>query len=504
MTKVSLSLPHSLYRADQVKQGERRIAKQRDIELYTLMERAGEAAFVLLREQLPEVKCLLVCCGSGNNGGDGYVFARLARSAGLEVTVWHVGDESKLAPDCQRAREGWLESGGMITRQDATVADQFECVIDALLGTGLKGEMRQEVTDVIAAINHSAAQVISLDVPSGLHADNGHVATTAVKADLTITFIGVKRGLMTGKAADYTGSLHYSGLGIEAEFTASVTPDCLRVMPMDVEPYLLPRKKTAHKGDHGRLLCVGGDHGMGGAIRLASEAALRTGAGLVSVLTRPEHLTPLLAARPELMVQGWQDKAHIAAGQCEWADVLLIGPGLGQSDWSKALTFHLQSEQKNTILDADGLNLLALSPDYNPNRLLTPHPGEAARLLGCSVADVERDRFDAVVHIQQKYGGVVVLKGAGSLIYDGHQCWLVSAGNPGMASGGMGDVLSGILGALVAQGLSLSQAGVCGTWLHSQAADLSSQAGERGMLASDLFPYIRQLVNPDRHDANSI
>nr|WP_086940079.1 NAD(P)H-hydrate dehydratase [Thaumasiovibrio occultus] len=502
MYSVSLSLPHSLYASEQVKHGEKQVAKRLELPMYTLMERAGAAAFELLTERFGRCQRILICCGTGNNGGDGYVVARLAKTAGLDVTVWQIGDVEKLPEDALLARTLWLDDGGAVAAPESSIALSVDCVVDAMLGTGLSSAAREPFSTVIAAINHSAAKVLSIDVPSGLNADTGHAPGAVIKADATITFVGVKRGLMTAAAADHCGELHFCGLGIEAEFSSLIPANCLRVMPTDVEPYLLPRRRCAHKGDHGRLLCAGGDLGTGGAIGLASEAALHTGAGLVSVLTQPEHITYLLTRRPELMVLGWQDKAHVVAQQMAWADAIVLGPGLGQGDWGQALYFHLKETEKSLVLDADGLNLLALNPDYNANRILTPHPGEAARLLACTVAEVEADRFSAVVRLQQKYGGVVLLKGAGSLVYDGEQCWLVSAGNPGMATGGMGDVLSGILGALIAQGLSLSQAAVAGAWIHSRAGDLCSIDGERGMIASDLYSHIRQLVNPDRHDSS--
>jgi ADP-dependent NAD(P)H-hydrate dehydratase / NAD(P)H-hydrate epimerase len=196
------------------------------------------------------------------------------------------------------------------------------------------------------------------------------------------------------------------------------------------------------------------------------------------------------------MVQGWSDKAHKSISRVEWADVVVLGPGLGTSNWSKALFNIVRSTEKKTVFDADGLNLLAQSPDYKKNRIITPHPGEAARLLNMAINEIERDRFAAVRKLQQKYGGVAVLKGAGTLIFDGQQLWVCTAGNPGMATGGMGDVLSGIIGALLGQGLSLADAACVGVWIHSKSADLCAQKGERGMLASDLFPYIRQLINP--------
>ena len=292
-------------------------------------------------------------------------------------------------------------------------------------------------------------------------------------------------------------SCFFAGLGVEEAFALQCRPSAVRISLQDVTRCLPPRARVLHIRGIMAGCCVWvGDLGMAGAIRLAAEACARTGAGLTAVITQPDNVLSIVTARPEIMVQGWQEKAHEISHRLEWADVIVIGPGLGQTDWSKALLFHFEASDKKMVIDADGLNLLALSPDYKNNRIITPHPGEAARLLSTTVAAVEADRFAAVKQLQRKYGGVVVLKGAGTLVYDGRQIWICTAGNPGMASGGMGDVLSGIIGALAGQGLSLSEAARVGVWIHSTAADLCARDGERGVLASDLFPYIRQLVNP--------
>ncbi|WP_064601682.1 bifunctional ADP-dependent NAD(P)H-hydrate dehydratase/NAD(P)H-hydrate epimerase [Photobacterium sp. J15] len=489
-------LPVRLYKADQVRQGEQLAAKAMQLEMYQLMERAGQAVFDVLVQQFPEVKSLLVCSGGGNNGGDGYIVARLAREVGMDVILWQLGDAGKLTGDAALARDAWLASGGEICQPQSSISSSTEVVVDALLGTGLKGRVRGDCAGLIQLINEFACPVVAVDIPSGLCADTGVELGPVIRAEATVTFIGMKQGLCTGQAANYTGQLCFSGLGVEAAFDDECKPAAMRISRDEVSRCLPSRSRTAHKGDHGRVLCVGGDLGMAGAIRLASEACARCGAGLTAVITQPDNVLSIVGARPEIMAQGWQDKAHEITQRLDWADVVVIGPGLGQSDWSKALLFHFESTEKTMVVDADGLNLLALSPDYKNNRIITPHPGEAARLLGTTVAEVEADRFAAAQSLQQKFGGVVVLKGAGTLIYGGQQYWLCMAGNPGMATGGMGDVLSGIIGALAGQGLSLSEAARVGVWIHSTAADLCALEGERGVLASDLFPYIRQLVNP--------
>ena len=486
-----------LYRAEQVRRGERQAAAQQQLAMYLLMERAGAAVFHQLEQDFTRHQHVLVCCGGGNNGGDGYVVARLAKEAGYQVTLWQMGDAAKLQGDAALARDAWLATGGQILPPAASIPSSIEVVIDALLGTGLSGEVRPEGKQLIMMINRIAVPVIAIDIPSGLCADTGKVLGEAVKAQSTVTFIGSKQGLWTGQAAEYVGQVQFAGLQVADDFEQIEPPSAHLIQAADVASCLLPRARSAHKGDHGRIILAGGDHSMGGAIRMASEAAARAGAGLTAVLTQPDNALSIVTARPEIMAVGWQQTDKVLLAQrLQWADVLVVGPGLGQSSWSQSLYSELTKTEKSLVVDADGLNLLSRSPDYKNNRIITPHPGEAARLLACSVHEVEADRFRAARALQQKYGGVVVLKGAGTLVDDGTQCWVCAAGNPGMATGGMGDVLSGIIGALLGQGLSLAAAAWSGVWIHSTAADRCAAEGERGMLASDLFPHIRQLVNP--------
>ncbi|GHA66416.1 NAD(P)H-hydrate dehydratase [Photobacterium aphoticum] len=526
---TSVDTIHDVFSAAQVREGERAVAKLLNIEMYALMERAGAAVFDCLQQVCPlaspsssplsslpqassihtstnpsSLPCvssaqppsLLVCCGGGNNGGDGYVVARLAQQAGYQVTVWQGSDPARLQGDAARAYHAWCAIGGETCLPEKAVPDGVGVIVDALLGTGLSGTVRETMAAMIAAINCASVPIIAVDLPSGLCADTGRVWGTAVQATHTVTFIGVKRGLVTGRAARHVGALHFAGLGVEKAFAQHCLSTEHLITTSRMDRLLPARDRCAHKGDHGRILLVGGDRGFGGAIRLAAEAAARSGAGLTAALTQSDNALAMLVAIPEIMAQGWQqDGAEAARQRLDWADVLVLGPGLGQSGWSQALYQTLSHTDKPLVLDADGLNLLARAPDYKNNRIITPHPGEAARLLQCSVAEVENDRFSAARALQHRYGGVVVLKGAGTLVDDGHHCWVCTAGNPGMATGGMGDVLSGIIGALLGQGLGLSDAAQCGVWIHSTAADHCAQDGERGMLASDLFPYIRQRVN---------
>ncbi|MDI7510902.1 NAD(P)H-hydrate dehydratase, partial [Cronobacter sakazakii] len=324
----------------------------------------------------------------------------------------------------------------------------------------------------------------------------GAAPGAVIHAAHTVTFIALKPGLLTGRARDVVGQLHYHALGLEAWLAGQQAPYA-RFDETQLSRWLRPRRPGSHKGDNGRLVIIGGDHGTAGAIRMTGEAALRAGAGLVRVLTRAENIAPLVTARPELMVHELTLDALDAS--LEWADVVVIGPGLGQQEWGKSALAKVRQCDKPMLWDADALNLLAIAPDTSHNRILTPHPGEAARLLNRSVAEIESDRLLSARELAQRYGGCVVLKGAGTVVTGPQdECGIIDAGNPGMGTGGMGDVLSGIIGALLAQGLRLFDAACAGSVAHGAAADaLAKRFGTRGMLATDLFSTLYRFVNPD-------
>lgn len=460
------------------------------------MQRAGEAAYALARDLYPAGSHWLVLCGHGNNGGDGYVVARLAAAAGVKITLIACEGTRPLPVEAAAARQAWLSSGGEIHPADCRWPESIDLIIDGLLGTGLSTAPRAPYNALIEAVNRSAAPVIALDIPSGLLAESGATPGAVIRAMHTVTFIALKPGLLTGQARDWVGQLHQRRLGLSGWLTKQPV-QIHRVTADSLPQWLKPRRPCSHKGEHGRLLLVGGDHGFGGAIRMAAEAALRSGAGLVRVLTHIEHVGLLLTARPELMVQCLNDDTLQQA--LGWADVVVAGPGLGQGEWGRNALKVLQASDKPALWDADALNLLALNPEKRQNRVITPHPGEAARLLGCSTADIESDRLLAVRKLVAHYGGVAVLKGAGTLIADEWgQMAIADVGNAGMASGGMGDVLSGIIGGLLAQKLSLYDAACAGCVVHGATADrVAARQGTRGMLASDLLPEIPYYVNPE-------
>ncbi|MBY5992292.1 NAD(P)H-hydrate dehydratase [Ferrimonas balearica] len=487
-------LPAHLYDADHIRTREPQIAAQLSLELYQVMEAAGAAAWQCLEARWPEASRLLVICGRGNNGGDGYVLARLAQAAGRTVWVAQAEPERPLSGDAAEAQHRFFDAGGSVVDL-AETWPQVDLLVDGLLGTGLAGELSEEMVSVIERINDLRLPVLALDIPSGIAGNTGQACPVAVKADATLTFVGAKPGLLTGAAPAHIGELALAPLQLGAVL-AEDQPQVRKCALEDYHDYLGPRRIDSHKGDHGHVVILGGQPGMAGAVRLAGEAALRTGAGLVSVVSRPENLAQIQAGRPELMTKGVEIVDMEVYAQLGWAHAIALGPGMGQSDWARHLLIGAVKSERPLVVDADALNMLARDPQRLDHWVLTPHPGEAARLLGCSTEEVQADRFAAVRALQQRYGGVVVLKGAGTLIDDGETLYLAPVGNPGLATGGSGDLLSGIIAGLLAQGLPPVVAACCGVCVHGEAADEAAVQGERGMLASDLLPHIRRLVNP--------
>ena len=494
MKKNPASIPHSIWHADDIRRMEREAADSLGLTLYELMQRAGEAAFQVTRETYPNAQHWLVLCGHGNNGGDGYVVARLAKAQGLDITLLAQESDKALPEEAQQARDAWLNAGGVIHAAEINWPDRVDVIIDALSGTGLKHAPREPLSALIERANHHPAPVVAIDIPSGLLAQTGAAPGAVINAAHTVTFIALKPGLLTGKARDVTGRLHVNALGLD-DWLAGQNAPLQRFDAQQLVHWLTPRRPTSHKGSHGRLVIIGGDHGTAGAIRMAGEAALRAGAGLVKVLTRSENIAPILTARPELMVDTLTPQT--LEESLAWADVVVIGPGLGQQEWGKKALQKVENFRKPMLWDK------------RHNRVITPHPGEAARLLGCSIAEIEDDRLLCAQRLVKRYGGVVVLKGAGTVVAaEQAELGIIDTGNAGMASGGMGDVLSGIIGALLGQKLTPYDAACAGCVAHGAAADvLAARFGTRGMLATDLFTTLQRIVNPDvidvYHDESS-
>lgn len=491
-------LPTSLYRVDQVRELDRRAIVQHGIPGITLMERAGRAAWECCAEAWPEAGNVIVLCGGGNNGGDGYVFGRRAVEQGWNVRLIALAPYDALQGDARTAAGGFLSTGQKPESFSAAALNAADVIIDALLGTGLDRDVSDRYWDVIEAVNDSGKPVLAVDIPSGLNADSGAVMGTAVNADMTVTFVGLKLGLYCGTGPDRTGCIRFSDLDVPPEIYAGVPPAARRIDLAVLRDWLPKRRRSAHKGDFGHVLVVGGDYGFAGAARLAGEAAVRVGSGLVSIATRPEPAAWIPMARPELMAHGVVSAVDLIP-LLERATVIAVGPGLGRTDWAAGLLSRLLERSLPMVMDADALNLLARDPCRRGNWILTPHPGEAARLLGTTSAAIQSDRFGAAAALQERYGGVAVLKGCGTVIAAGDgEPAVCSGGNPGMASGGMGDVLTGVIAGLLAQGLTLPDAARVGVCLQAAAADRCASDGERGMLAGDLMAVLRRLANPEQ------
>lgn len=491
------SLPEFAWSVAQARELDRLAEASFELPGDLLMERAGRAAAALVRAAFPLAQRIAVVCGTGNNGGDGYVLARLLAEMRREVFLYAPDQALPKSGEAARVCSAWRESGGQMSVFSGVLAD-VDLVVDALFGIGLQRAPEGAGAALIAAINAQHAPVLALDVPSGLDADTGATPGAAVRAHTTLTFIGLKQGLLTGRAPDLVGQLLLDSLELPAVLFACVPP-AVRVLRPGSLAALLPRRpRSAHKGEHGHVLVVGGDEGYGGAVRLAAESAARVGAGLVSIATRPQHVAGILAARPELMVRGVSGPGELEPllGR---ADVVVVGPGLGQSAWSQTLLAAVTERGLPTVMDADALNLLVQAACVLPERVvITPHPGEAARLLDCTSAEIQADRYGAVQRLAEFFQATAVLKGAGTLIACGPQqpVAVCPVATPALASGGSGDVLAGCIGGLLAQGLSAGEAARGAVLLHALAGVAAGADGERGTLAGDLMPHLRRLANP--------
>lgn len=458
-----------------------------------LMERAGAAAWRCLLEHWPDARRIVVACGPGNNGGDGYVLARHALEAGREVQVLHAQGHAPRSALARQAAAACIDAGGRVVIADARLPG-CDVVVDAVFGIGFSGRADAAGNALFAAIAASGAPVLALDLPSGVDASSGDVPGIAVQATRTLQFIGDHAGLATGAALDHVGDLGMAALDLPPEAFAGVDPVAWRLRGDALASLLPQRARTAHKGHTGHVLVAGGNHGMGGAALLAAGAALRAGAGLVSVATRTAHVAPLLARTPEAMAHAIEDPARMAPLLAA-ADVCAVGPGLGRDAWASGLLDAAIASARALVVDADALNLLAASPrPLAADTVLTPHPGEAARLLGWALDEVQRDRIAAARALCARYGCVAVLKGAGTVVaMPGGAIRIIDGGNPGMAVGGMGDALTGIIAALRAQGLQAAEAAVAGALQHAVAGDrAAAEGGGRGLLPSDLIAALRQ------------
>ena len=499
-----------LLTARQVRELDRRAIEESGVPGVVLMENAGRAAveFAAVRFAAQFPGPVVVLCGKGNNGGDGYVMARHLVNRGWQVRVVVLAPREAIGGDAAVNLEILLRSGAavefVVGSEDLAAlltSSTPQLVIDALLGTGLTSEVGGLFRQAIEWINGANVPVLAVDIPSGVDADTGRILGVAVRATATVTFAAAKLGQIIHPGAACAGELHVADIGMPAVLLDQV-PDALGFVDRETAAALVPvRPADGHKGTFGHLLLFAGSAGKTGAAALAAVAGLRSGAGLVTLATGTGE-QPVLAAKlteamtaalPEteggIGLQAYEELRELWAGK----EALALGPGLGQMPETAALIRRLVVEcPLPLVIDADGLNALSGHAELLGQReaatILTPHPGEMARLLGATVRDVEGDRIGVARRFAQEHRVVLVLKGARTLIaFPDGQLRINSTGNPGMASGGMGDVLTGLLGGLLAQGMKATDAAVLGVYLHGLAGDrLAARLGDAGLLASEL------------------
>lgn len=464
-----------------------------------LMERAGFAAAQLARTlAVDSGKAILIFAGPGNNGGDAFVVARYLKQWFFSVTVVFAGDAAKLPADADAAAAlaNWRAAGGTTVDHPPPSAS-WGLVIDGLFGIGVSRAIEGRYAEWINSINTHNAPVLALDIPSGLDADTGRVHGCCVRATHTLTFIGAKPGLYTLDGADHCGTIHLDDLDLERG-----TDTASGYILSNATGVLAPRLRNTHKGSHGSVGIIGGDNGMVGAALLAARAALKLGAGRVYAGLLARDALQVDVAQPELMLRSAHEVLKLTHLNC-----LAVGPGLGTTPDAAfyvqcALQAHLP-----LVIDADALNIIAASENKKTVlkqmltvKVLTPHSAEAARLLGCSTRDVQADRIAAASALAAKFQAHVVLKGAGSICASPGEPWRINtSGNPGMASAGMGDVLTGMIAALLAQGAIPQCALDAAVWLHGAAADAcvanANGLGPVGLIASETIVAARRLLN---------
>ena len=466
---------------------------------YGLMQQAAwsmtQCLMALFAKKPNRIETIAVCCGAGNNGGDGYLVAQYLAQAGYQVDIYAAerGQSESLNLAYQQAL-----AAGLNLYSGFDFNHQYDVYIDALFGIGLERALEQKWQTIIQSINAQVGLKISIDLPSGLHANTGQALPCAIKADHTYTILGLKAGLYTGQGKEYAGDVQLLSLIP----TDSQLKPIAYLCPTQIQ---LPKRQAfGHKGSYGHVLIVGGHADMGGAVMMAAESAFRAGAGKVTVVCHAKHHVAILARSPNMMLRDINalDQSGIQQLMAQ-VDAISFGMGLGRDAWAEQIYFNwfaaINTSNLQVVLDADALWFLALDPTQLKTRsYATPHSGEAAKLLGISVQEVEADRIQAIYALQKKYAGQWLLKGSGSLIVEDaaldHHLWICTAGNAGMGTGGMGDVLAGMIASLKAQfqdQIHLHQI----VTLHALAGDELAKQGMRGLQAHDMPQAVNLVVN---------
>lgn len=498
-----------LVTAEQMREMDRRTIEDVGIPGIVLMERAALGAVdALLAHYEPDPATRIgLLCGGGNNGGDGFAMARLLSELGFTVWVGAMRDASQYGTDAQTNRDALDELGIAVTELADVGEDELvdhlnaagPCTIwvDALFGTGLDRDVEGAYASAIEFLGMQP-RVFAVDIPSGIHADTGQVMGTAVRANATATFGHAKIGQALYPGREHCGELFPVDIGIPARISRDVGWEAEFLIG---DRWVPPRDATMHKGDAGRVVLVGGELGKTGAILMATQAALNSGAGLVIVGTCDDNVPLVAPAIPEAMASGMlartveQKHADALDEALDWADVVAVGPGMGTHDGAFEVFEAILEHDRATVVDADGLAMLAdhrmqLRDIESYPLVLTPHPGEAARLCGCSIDDILADPIERALEIADDWDAIVVLKGAGTVVAQREPRRLAvnASGNPGMATGGMGDALTGIIAAQLCERLPAFDAVCNAVWAHGAAADIAAeQSGERGLTVTSLL-----------------
>ncbi len=477
---------YPIYLKEQIKSVDRKAAQLLEISSFQLMHKAGTAVFAYIRHH----RKILIVTGTGHNAGDGFIIALLALNSGINVDVWSLKAIEQLPKDAQKAANDYQKAGGQFIQGPSN--QQYDCIVDAILGTGLNREVKGHFAQAINWINKQNIKTLSVDIPSGLDADTGCIRSCAIQADVTISIICFKPGLITNHGKDQCGQLYLEDLGIPKSIQQTIKTTIHLLDKSTLHHSKLIHQHNSHKSSFGQVMIVGGKKNMLGAVILAGQSALRSGCGLVEVVSQHSQSVLISLQCPELLTSDDINTARLLTT----AQVIAIGPGLGLDSQAKnTLSFCLELK-KPMVIDADALTLIAqqyyfdntsIQPiQFNDNVVLTPHPKEAARLLNCDTQTIQADRVSAAQALSERFNTNVILKGSGTVICDTTgQTFICPFGYSGMATAGMGDVLTGIIAGLIAQGLPVIEAAQTGVVWHAIAAE-DCQKGN-GLIASDVI-----------------
>ncbi|BAP58295.1 bifunctional ADP-dependent NAD(P)H-hydrate dehydratase/NAD(P)H-hydrate epimerase [Candidatus Tachikawaea gelatinosa] len=491
---ININLPNDIWSVHDSIKLQKEIMQFYNLSFEEFLQKASTSIYEKIKKIYPNLKNWLLLCGHNLNGLYGYSIAILAYYEGYNVNI--IDSQEKIFFKNQyidSLREIWKRTGKKIYSLNSTFP-KANLIIDALLGDQLYVFYKEKYEKIIKKVNMHHAKTLSIDIPSGLISETGNTFGETIQADDTIIVLFIKPGHLTGKARQYIGKIHYIHLNMNNWLKRKKSP-IQRINTNFLKNKLLPRSPILHKGNCGKILVIGGYKGTVGAVYMTAEGALRAGAGLVKILTHKENIAMInITVRPELMVNELT-KFNLEK-EILWSDVIIIGPGLGKNQWGKFAFLTVINSKKPILLDADALSILSEHTYKNNNCIITPHPKEAAVLLNVKIQDIENNRLSIAKELRKKHKGIVVLKGPGTIIASKKKIAIADIGNVGMATGGMGDILSGIIGSFMVD-MDLFTAASIGCIAHGAAADfLAKKKGTRGLLATDLFKVLYKFINP--------